>query len=111
VTLRVATYLAPINEPLYRFLAAEMARTADVDIEFVIGRSYEDLATGAVDGAFVCGLPYVEMSDRLVALAAPVLDGARGPVVRRSQGCPVGLQRAAVAVRNGRGPPAPGPDG
>ncbi len=79
--LRWATFLAPALEPLYRHIAAEASRSAGRDAEFVIGQHLSDLVSGKIDAAFMCGLPYVELTrshpGSVVPLAAPVISGRR----------------------------------
>jgi phosphonate transport system substrate-binding protein len=79
--LRVATFLAPRLEGLYRDTAQVAGRALGRDAELVLDARLEDLAGGALDAAFLCGLPYVELRERagacLEALAAPVPAGAR----------------------------------
>ena len=99
--------------------------------ELHVGRSYEELADGRADLAFLCGLPYVHLADapipsscpsrhrssRASATAArPSLlrrDRGRGLAVRELRGpagCVVGVQRArlAVGVRGGASAPRAG---
>lgn len=68
--LRLGTFLAPRMRGLY-----EHAATA-VGAELVDGGSFPELEDGTLDGAFLCGLPYVGL-DGAEALVAPALaDGA-----------------------------------
>ena len=70
--MRLASFLAPALEPLYR-AAAEAAGA-----ELVQGEDFEGLFDGSLDGAFICGLPYVRLHERgLEAVAAPVPEGDR----------------------------------
>jgi ABC-type phosphate/phosphonate transport system substrate-binding protein len=70
--VRLASFLAPALEPLYR------AASEAVGAELVQGEDFEALFDGSLDGAFMCGLPYVRLRDRgLEAVAAPVPQGDR----------------------------------
>jgi phosphonate transport system substrate-binding protein len=79
--LRFVTFLAPNLFPLYEFIACHAGRRLGLRTELAVGSSYAQLSTQAVDVAFVCGLPYVEMSRGGEApfepLAAPILRGER----------------------------------
>jgi phosphonate transport system substrate-binding protein len=63
----------------YTFLAARVARTLRCNVEVVVGTSYDEL--DSADIALVCGLAYVERTQRgdcpVEPIAAPVLCGAR----------------------------------
>src|SRR5262249_11145304 len=74
-TLRFATFLAPHLSWLYREITGHVARRLGQPIELVEGDTYDELAE--VDGAFVCGLAYVERGQALEAVAAPVPGGPR----------------------------------
>src|SRR5262249_40931108 len=78
--LRIATFLAPNLLPVYRFVVRRLGECLGVPTELFVGASYEQLAAEA-DAAFVCGLPYVELTRRpnppVEPLAAPVLRGDR----------------------------------
>jgi phosphonate transport system substrate-binding protein len=80
-TLRWATFLAPTLEPFYRHITETVSRAVSCAQEFEVGRAFSDLVEGNVDIAFVCGLPYVEMTasdpGSVEPLAAPVLVGPR----------------------------------
>ncbi len=80
-TLRFVTYLAPNLYPLYEFITRHAGRRLGLPTELAVGASYAQLRSEAVDVAFVCGLPYVELSRAGHApfepLAAPVLRGQR----------------------------------
>jgi phosphonate transport system substrate-binding protein len=79
--LRFVTFLAPILYPLYEFITRHAGRRLGLPTELAVGSSYAVLRTEAVDVAFVCGLPYVELSHGgdgpFEPLAAPVLRGER----------------------------------
>jgi phosphonate transport system substrate-binding protein len=78
--LRFITFLAPKLLPLYEFIARHIGVRLGLPTELVVGTCYEQLVPEA-DIAFVCGLPYVELSRGGEApvepLAAPVLQGRR----------------------------------
>jgi phosphonate transport system substrate-binding protein len=69
--LRVASFLAPRLEGLYRSVAEAIGG------ELVQARSFEDLVTGEIDLAFLCGLPYTRLEGDVEALVAPVPSGDR----------------------------------
>ncbi len=71
-TLRVATYLAPCNRPLYEYVAAALG--AD---DFIDGADWRELASGRVDVAFVCSPPLIWLGGAVEAIAAPVLSDPR----------------------------------
>ena len=76
-----ATYLAPNVRPVYEAVAESVGRALGCAVELVDGGGYDRLEGGEEDVAFICGLPYVRLSegDRAIVepLAAPVLDGDR----------------------------------
>lgn len=78
-SLRFATYLAPIMQPVYQWVTDRVARAIGCETTLVVGSSYEQIPAGEVDVAFLCGWPYVQLADRRPAsvevLAAPVLVG------------------------------------
>jgi phosphonate transport system substrate-binding protein len=79
--LRFVTFLAPNLYPLYEFIAHHAGCRLGLPTELAVGSSYAQLSSQAVDVAFVCGLPYVELSRGGKApvepLAAPILRGER----------------------------------
>jgi phosphonate transport system substrate-binding protein len=75
--LRVASFLSPSLEPLYRLLGARAAAAVGRDLDFRVPGGYDELEPDRVDVAFVCGPPHLARSDRYVSVAAPVLTGAR----------------------------------
>ncbi len=79
--LRFVTFLAPNLYPFYEFIAHHAGRQLGLLTELAVGSSYDELNSPAVDVAFVCGLPYVELSRAgealLEPLAAPILRGKR----------------------------------
>ena len=70
--MRVATYLAPCNRPLYEYLAGALG--AD---DFIDGGDWRELAAGRVDVAFVCSPPLIWLDGAVEAIAAPVLSDPR----------------------------------
>jgi phosphonate transport system substrate-binding protein len=76
----VITYLAPNLFWFYRFISRYLARKLRYPTELLVESDYALLA-GQADLAFVCGLPYVEHTERGIApiepLVAPVLPGER----------------------------------
>lgn len=78
--LRFATFLAPNMYKVYQYIVRTIGRQLGLETELYVGSVYEELA-GPVDGAFLCGLPYVELQRRseppVELLAAPVLQGSR----------------------------------
>ena len=79
--LRFATFLAPSLEPVYAWIADAVAAAIGEEAELHVGTSYQELADGRADLAFLCGLPYVHLADSdpspVVPVAAPVLAGGR----------------------------------
>jgi phosphonate transport system substrate-binding protein len=71
--LRWASFLAPSLFDLYSLCADRVASLLDVPVDIVQGESYEALEAGDYDFAFVCGLPYTQLADRLRPVAAPML--------------------------------------
>lgn len=78
--LRFVTYLAPKLFPFYEFVADYVGRRLGCRTQLTVGAAYEAMAEVA-DVAFVCGLPYVELTRRpgpqMKPIAAPVLLGDR----------------------------------
>ena len=72
--LRVATFLSPALEQLYRLLGERAAAALERDLVFTAPGGYDQLEPDLVDGAFVCGPPSLARADRFVPVAAPVLD-------------------------------------
>jgi phosphonate transport system substrate-binding protein len=66
--LRVATFLAPCNRPLYEFLARACGAS-----RLVVGGDWHELGGGEIDLAFVCSPPLVWLGGAVEAIAAPVL--------------------------------------
>ena len=87
-TLRLAMSAAFVSEAgvaVYGHLARYLTRRTGLPIEFVSGLAYGTinsmLEDGALDCAFICGLPYVLLHDRpqpaARLLAAPIMKAAR----------------------------------
>jgi phosphonate transport system substrate-binding protein len=70
--LRVATFLAPCNQPLYEFAARACGAA-----RLITGGDWRELAGGDIDVAFVCSPPLVWLGGAVEAIAAPVLLDAR----------------------------------
>jgi len=51
--LRIANFLSPLLEPVYRLVAEEVGREFDVPVEFVNGRSFSQFASDEVDAGFI----------------------------------------------------------
>jgi phosphonate transport system substrate-binding protein len=66
--------------PVYRFITRYVEERLGLPTELYVGSSYEQLHTEA-DVAFVCGLPYVELTRQgespVEPIAAPVIQGDR----------------------------------
>lgn len=78
--LRFVTFLAPNMFSVYEFITAYVGRRLGIPVELAVGSSYDEL-DGGVDVAFVCGLPYVELTRQAAPpvepLVAPVLSEER----------------------------------
>jgi phosphonate transport system substrate-binding protein len=79
--LRSATFLAPNNFGVYRFVADYVGERLGYRVELIVGSSFDQFAATRADVGFICGLPYVQLarqpSPPVELLAAPVLQGAR----------------------------------
>jgi phosphonate transport system substrate-binding protein len=79
--LRFATFLAPNNFGVYRFVADYVGEKLGYRTEIIVGSSFDQFAAGQADVGFICGLPYVQLarqpSPPVELLAAPVLQGER----------------------------------
>jgi phosphonate transport system substrate-binding protein len=79
--LRMATFLAPNVYPAYKFIAEYVGEKLDLQVDLIVGSSFDQFERGEADFGFICGLPYVELADRDPApvelVAAPVLQGER----------------------------------
>jgi phosphonate transport system substrate-binding protein len=73
--------MAPNMKPVYEHIVAEVGRQLEISTELMVCRTYAEALQASTDLAFICGLPYVELTgdapDALVPLAAPVLEGKR----------------------------------
>jgi phosphonate transport system substrate-binding protein len=79
--LTFASFLAPRLRPLYEYTTAAIGAALGADARLVSSESVGNLLDGRLDGAFVCGLPYVDLRDEageaVEPLAAPVPIGSR----------------------------------
>ncbi len=79
--LRFATFLAPSIFPVYQFIAEYVGQRLGCVTQLVVGESFGQFASGDVDIGFICGLPYVQLTQLdpppIELLAAPVLRGER----------------------------------
>lgn len=79
--LRFATFLAPNMFPVYQFIADYVGHKLGCPTELKIGSTFDEFAAGQADIGFICGLPYVQLTEQNPApvelLAAPVLQGER----------------------------------
>jgi phosphonate transport system substrate-binding protein len=79
--IRFATYLAPNMYTVYQGVADFVGRQLRRPVELAVGESFAAFARGEVDVGFVCGLPYVALTQHdpspVEVLAAPVLQGER----------------------------------
>ncbi|MDQ6882969.1 MAG: PhnD/SsuA/transferrin family substrate-binding protein [Candidatus Dormibacteraeota bacterium] len=76
-----ATFLAPCIRPAYQLVADRVGESLGQPAHLVVGESFEQLHSGEVDFAFICGLPYVRLrrqnSPPVNLVAAPVIEGSR----------------------------------
>ena len=83
--LRLASFLADNARPLYERIAGYLAGRLDGPVELLAGVPWEEqhhrLDAGAIDVAFICGLPYSQKHDRpdhpIELLCAPVMAAPR----------------------------------
>lgn len=66
----LASYLSSTLEPLYRGVANYLG------VDFATGSSFDQIGR-EFDLAFVCGLPYLRLADRVTPIVAPVPSGER----------------------------------
>jgi phosphonate transport system substrate-binding protein len=80
-SLTFASFLAPRLRPLYEHTTAAIGAALGAEARLVSSESFGDLLDGGLDGAFMCGLPYVDLRDEageaVEPLAAPVPIGPR----------------------------------
>ena len=73
-----ANFLAPNMTLVYAAVAERVGQVLGMPAELIEGRDFDQLRDGSVDLAFLCGLPYVRLSQErpgtLHPLVAPVLD-------------------------------------
>lgn len=79
--LRFVTYLAPNVFSVYQFVADYIAEKLDQPTVISVGTSFDQFELDQADVGFICGLPYVHLTQRdpspVELLAAPVLHGER----------------------------------
>jgi ABC-type phosphate/phosphonate transport system substrate-binding protein len=79
--LLFATFLAPNIRPVYEYVTERVGEELGCPVRLITGTSLDQIRQGAVDFAFVCGLPYVRLRDEnpesVEAIAAPVVKGER----------------------------------
>jgi phosphonate transport system substrate-binding protein len=80
-TIRFATYLAPNIYNTYARIARYVEEKTGHPTTLIVGQSFDQIADGQVDVAFMCGLPYATLAESPACpfelLAAPVLRGER----------------------------------
>ena len=79
--LTFASFLSPRLRPLYEHTTAAIGAALGAETRLVASESFGDLLDGSLAGAYVCGLPYVDLRDEagdaVEPLAAPVPIGPR----------------------------------
>jgi phosphonate transport system substrate-binding protein len=75
--LRFATYLAPNMLTVYAAITAYVGRQLGCPTTLATRTDFDAFARGEADAGFICGLPYVSLTQSVEPLAAPVLQGAR----------------------------------
>jgi phosphonate transport system substrate-binding protein len=79
--IRFATFLAPQLYRTYEHIARYVGGKVGYPADLTVGQSFEDFGAGRLDVGFICGLPYVRLTDAppsaVELLAAPVLQGER----------------------------------
>jgi phosphonate transport system substrate-binding protein len=67
--------------PLYAYITATVGASLERPTRLIVGSSFDQILTGEVDFAFLCGLPYIRLAALdpcpVLPLAAPVLAPAR----------------------------------
>lgn len=80
-TIRFATYLAPNIYDTYAYIADYVGEQIGRPTTLSVGQSFDQIARGQIDIAFMCGLPYATLSETSACpfqlLAAPILHGER----------------------------------
>jgi phosphonate transport system substrate-binding protein len=80
-TIRFVTFLSPLLYGTYAHIARYLGEKVSCQATLKVGQSFDEFAEGQVDVAFICGLPYVRMTNQnpcpVELLAAPVLMGER----------------------------------
>ncbi len=76
-----ASYLSPVLYKTYQAITDYLERELKIPTFLTVGESFEDLTTGQIDLAFICGLAYIQLvrlgGQSIELLAAPVLEGER----------------------------------
>lgn len=79
--IRFATYLAPNIYDTYACIARYVGEKTGQPTTLTVGQSFDQIADGQVDIAFMCGLPYATLAESPTCpfelLAAPILRGER----------------------------------
>lgn len=80
-TIHFATYLAPNIYDTYAYIARYVGEKIGRPASLIVGQSFDQVARGQVDIAFMCGLPYATLAETpdcpFQLLAAPILRGER----------------------------------
>lgn len=80
-TIHFATYLAPNIYDTYAYIAHYVGEKIGRPTTLIVGQSFDQIAGGQVDIAFMCGLPYATLAESpsrpVELLAAPILCGER----------------------------------
>ena len=79
--IRFATYLAPNIYDTYACIAHYVGEKTGQPTTLTVGQSFDQIADGQIDIAFMCGLPYATLAESPTCpfelLAAPILVGER----------------------------------
>jgi len=79
--IRFASYLSPNMYSTYEYIAHYAGEKVGRPATLTVGQSFEEFAAEQVDVGFICGLPYIHLTDSSTCpvelLAAPVLQGER----------------------------------
>jgi phosphonate transport system substrate-binding protein len=80
-TIRVGAFLSERLRPFYERATAAMGEALGRPAVLEEGRDFARVTSGELHAGFICGLPYVNLRDRLgddvEALVAPVMEGER----------------------------------